>query len=437
MPDNINKCVNITAEGGSYTLPLIEGSEGERAIDISTLRGKSGLTTIDYGLGNTSSTESSITFLNGEDGILRYRGYPIEELADNCSFLEVAYLLIYGELPSFDELLQFETEIKEHSLLHEDFRRYFDVWPHSAHPMGLLSAAVGGMSAFYDQEIDPLNQDHNHISTIRLLAKLPTIVAHIYKKNRGEPFMYPQEHLSYVGNLLHMMYALPTKHYLLDPEVENALTKLLILHADHEQNCSTSTVRMIGSSRANLYASVSGGVSALWGVLHGGANQAVIEMLDVILKEGGDVKKYIERAKDPKDPFRLMGFGHRVYKNYDPRAKIIKKSCETVVKRMQANDPRLQLAYEIEKVALNDEYFIKKKLYPNVDFYSGIMYKAMNIPVDMFTVFFALGRLPGWIAHWREMMVSPKSRISRPRQIYTGYKKRSYIPRERRVRSVG
>jgi len=408
-------------------LPIITGSEGERAIDIEKLRAETGLITLDQGFGNTGSCESAITFIEGDLGILRYRGYPIEALAEQSSFLEVAYLLIHGELPTQAQLDEFQHTITLHTMLHEDFRKFYGGFPKSAHPMAVVSAATAALSTFYPDTLDPEHAMQVEICTKRLLAKLPTIAAYAYKHSIGQPFIYPDNSLGYAANFLRMMFATPCEPYLVDEVIAKALDVLLILHADHEQNCSTSTVRVVGSSQANLFASISAGVSALWGPLHGGANQAVIEMLQDIEKEGISGKEYLERVKDKKSGIRLMGFGHRVYKNFDPRAKLIKKTCSDVLTRLHKHTRLLDLAMELEDIALKDQYFVERKLYPNVDFYSGIIYQAIGIPVDMFTVIFAIGRLPGWIAHWMEMH-KQGFRISRPRQIYTGATERSITP---------
>jgi len=413
-------------------LPVIEGSEQERALDISKLRATTGLVTLDEGYVNTGSTTSEITFLDGEKGILRYRGYPIEQLAAQCDFIEVAYLLIFGELPSAEVLDDFRMRLRRHSLLHEDMRLFYDGFPRDAHPMAILGSVVGALSTFYQDSIDPRDDDQVTESIVRLLAKLPTIAAFAYKKSAGQPFVYPRNDLSYCENFLRMMFSVPTEEYEIDPDFVEALNLLLIVHADHEQNCSTSTVRMVGSSNANLFASISAGISALWGPLHGGANEACVAMLEEIRQGGGSVKKYVDKAKDKNDGFRLMGFGHRVYKNFDPRATIIKASCEKLLKKRGIDDPMFGIAQELADVALSDEYFIERKLYPNVDFYSGVIYRAIGIPVQMFTVLFAIGRLPGWIAHWREMHDSPTKRICRPRQIYTGAVKRDFVPIDKR-----
>ena len=418
----------IILDGKTYEFPIVSGSEGEKAIDISKLRDLSGYITLDLGYKNTGATTSAITFLDGEEGILHYRGYPIEQLAEKASFVEVSYLLLFGVLPNKKQLEEFEGNIRYHSLVHEDMKRFFEHYPANAHPMGILSAMVNSLSTFYPKSQNPHRPQHEVLRTIyRLIAKMPTLAAISYKNNLGHPYMYPNNKLGYVENFLHMMFAMPTEEYTVDPVVANALNTLLILHADHEQNCSTSTVRIVGSSQSNLYSSVSAGIAALWGPLHGGANQEVIEMLETIRNDGGDIQKWVNKAKDKDDPFRLFGFGHRVYKNFDPRAKIIKKSCDDVLQKLGVNDPVLDIAKQLEEIALKDDYFISRKLYPNVDFYSGIIYRAIGIPTRMFTVMFALGRLPGWIAQWKEM-VENKEPIGRPRQIYTGANKRDYVP---------
>ena len=412
--------------GNVYELPVIKGTENEQAVDISKLRAQSGLITIDPGFKNTGSTTSSITFLDGEKGVLRYRGYSIEELAEKANFLEVAHLLIYGELPSKETLTEFEESITRHTLVHEDMRKIFDGFPTSAHPMGVLSSLVSTLTAFYPESLDPnVTPEGVNLTIIRLLAKIPTIAAWSYKNEMGHPLNYPDNTLDYCSNFLYMMFALPTEKYEIDSVIAKALNKLLILHADHEQNCSAATVRVVGSSHASLYASISAGINALWGRLHGGANQAVIEMLEQIMADGGDVDKYVQKAKDKDDPFRLMGFGHRVYKNFDPRAKIIKKACDEVLEKLGVHDPTLEIAKKLEEVALKDDYFVKRNLYPNVDFYSGIIYRAIGIPTEMFTVMFAMGRLPGWIAQWKEMREEGQA-ISRPRQVYVGETERPY-----------
>lgn len=419
--------VEIKIDDKTYEFETTEGSEKERAIDISSLRGQTGLITLDPGFKNTGSTTSGITFLDGEKGILRYRGYPIEQLAEKSSFLEVCYLLIYGELPSQSEFEEFTRQITRRSLVHEDIKNILMGFPSAAHPMGVLSSLVSSLTAFYPQSLDPYRgKDAINLSIIRLIAKFPTIAAWAYKNKIGQSFNYPNNSQEYCENFVEMMFKVPTEPYNLNPVIVSALDKLLILHADHEQNCSTSTVRLVGSSQASLYSSISAGINALWGPLHGGANQAVIEMLERIKEDGGDYKKWMEKAKDKEDPFRLMGFGHRVYKNFDPRAKIIKKSADGVLESLGISDPVLEIAKGLEEVALSDSYFVERKLYPNVDFYSGIIYRAIGIPVDFFTVMFALGRLPGWIAQWKEM-IENREPIGRPRQIYTGATERDYV----------
>jgi citrate synthase len=414
--------------GQEYELPIAVGTENERGIDISRLLAATGCVTLDEGYANTGSTSSSITFLDGERGILRYRGYSIEDLAAKCDFLEVAHLLIYGELPTEAQLAKFRGIILRHTMLHEEMRKFFGGFPRDAHPMAILSAAVSALSTFYQDSLDPGDPRQVEVSIHRLLAKLPTIAAYSYKKSIGQPFVYPMNDLSYCANFLQMMFAVPCEPYEVDPDAVAALNLLLIVHADHEQNCSTSTVRMVGSSNANLFASISAGICALWGPLHGGANEAVVLMLEKILADGGDVKKSVALAKDKRSNFRLMGFGHRVYKNFDPRCTIIKNACDKLLSKMKIRDPLFDIAQELEQVALNDEYFIERRLYPNVDFYSGVIYRALGIPVGMFTVLFAMGRLPGWIAHWVEMHQNPQKRICRPRQVYVGPTQRKLVP---------
>ena len=409
-------------------LPIIEGTENEKGIDITPLRAKTNYITYDPSYGNTGSCSSDITYISGERGILQYRGYPIEQLAENSSFVEVIYLLLYGELPNKLELEGFNKDLTYHSLIHEDMKRFFDNYPMNAHPMGVLASTVAALSTFYPARVD----GDVELNITRLLAKVKTLAAFAYKKSIGQPLIYPNNDLGFEENFLHMMFAVPAEDYTVDPIMADALRLLLILHADHEQNCSTSTVRMVGSSRANLFISIAAGIGALWGALHGGANQRVIEMLKMINADGGNYSKYVDMAKDKKSNFKLMGFGHRVYKNFDPRAKILKKSADTLLSKMGIDDPLLNIAIELEKVALEDEFFISRKLYPNVDFYSGIIYRALGIPTKMFTVMFALGRLPGWIAQWQEMRNVEKARIYRPRQIYTGVTKRDFIPIEER-----
>ena len=415
-----------------FELPLVEGSEQETGVDISSLRGRSGLITLDEGYVNTGSTSSEITFLDGEKGVLRYRGYPIEQLAAKCDFIEVAYLLIHGELPTSAELETFRQSLRRHTMLHEDMRIFYDGFPLDAHPMAILSSSVGALSTFYQDTLSFDGQQELDTSVKRILAKLPTIAAYAYKKSVGQPFVYPKNDLTYCENFLQMMFSVPTEPYEIDPDFVDALNLLLIVHADHEQNCSTSTVRMVGSSDANLFASIAAGICALWGPLHGGANEAVVDMLERIREDGGDVKKYVDMAKDKTNNFRLMGFGHRVYKNFDPRATIIKAACDRLLAKEGINDPLFEIAQQLEEYALRDEYFVERKLYPNVDFYSGVIYRAIGIPVQMFTVLFAIGRLPGWIAHWLEMRRSPKKRICRPRQVYTGERERQFVPIEQR-----
>ncbi len=422
-------------DGRVFKLPVVEGTERERGLDISRLRDQTGLVTLDYGYKNTGSCQSEITFLDGEQGVLRYRGYPVEELAEKSRFVEVAYLLVHGRLPKKDEQQKFSDLLTRHSMIHEDMTQFFRSYPEHSHPMAILSAMVVSLSSFYPE----LSQDHVDeeleqidITTTRLLSKLRTVAAFSYKKSVGEPFVYPRHDLKYCANFLNMMFSSPVRPYEINPVLERALNVLLILHADHEQNCSTSAVRAVGSARVNLYAAVAAGICALWGPLHGGANQEVMEMLEDIQRMGGDVKKVIERAKDKKDPFRLYGFGHRVYKNYDPRARVIKQTCMDVLNELKIKDPLLDIAMELEERVQGDSYFVERKLYPNVDFYSGIIYRAMGIPENMFTVLFAIGRLPGWIAQWKESQEDPDFKIQRPRQIYTGPTVRHYVPIEQR-----
>jgi citrate synthase len=414
----------------SIDLPLITGTEGERGIDITRLREKTGYITLDPGFVNTGSCESNITFIDGDSGILRYRGIPIETLAEKSTFLETSYLLLFGKLPTATELGNFTEEIKQHTMLHEDIKNFYDGFPRDAHPMAILASVVCSLSTFYQDE-SGTPEEIRYRNIVRLMAKLPTVAAFAYKKSVGQPFSYPQNKRSYCENFLNMMFAVPTEEYEVDPDFVEALNLLYILHADHEQNCSTSTVRLVRSSMANMYASIAAGICALWGPRHGGANQEVIEMLELIHREGGKVSKYVEMAKDKSSDFRLMGFGHRVYKNFDPRATILKSTCDKLFAKRRVSDPLLDIAKELEHAALNDPYFVEKKLYPNVDFYSGIIYKAMGIPVPAFTVMFALGRLPGWLAHCLELD-SEKSKIGRPRQIYQGPVMSEYIPVEKR-----
>ncbi len=418
----------LSLDGKEYELSVVVGTEGEKGIDIARFRAESGAIMLDPGYGNTGSCESGITFINGEQGILRHRGYSIEDLAEKSSFVEVAYLLVYGNLPSTEELNRFGYRLTHHSMLHEDMKKFFEGFPPSAHPMSVLSTMAASLSTYYPDGDD---EDDVDLNVVRLLAKLKTIAAFSHKKSIGHPYVYPRNDLGYVGDFMHMMFAVPTETYEVDPLVRDALDMLLVLHADHEQNCSTSTVRMVGSSGADLFSTISAGISALSGPLHGGANQAVIQMLEGIRADGGDYNKYIEKAKDRDDPFRLMGFGHRVYKNFDPRARIIKKTADKILSAIGLDDPLLDIAKNLERIALSDPYFEERRLYPNVDFYSGILYRAMGIPTNMFTVLFAMGRLPGWIAQWKEMR-DQKSRIHRPRQIYIGETARPYVQIEDR-----
>ncbi len=424
-PSSVGKLI---LDGKEIELPVVVGTENEHGLDISNLLKQTSHITLDEGFVNTGSTTSAITYLDGDIGILRYRGYPIEEIAEHCDFVETSYLLIYGKLPNATEIANFRESIRRHTMIHEDMRSFYNGFPKDAHPMAILSSVVGALSTFYQDSLDQHDPGQVEVSIHRLLAKLPTIAAYSYKKSFGQPFMYPRNELSYCENFLRLMFAVPTEEYEPDPDFVEALNLLLIVHADHEQNCSTSTVRMVGSSNANLFASISAGICALWGPLHGGANEACVNMLQKIVNDGGNVQKYVDMAKDKSANFRLSGFGHRVYKNYDPRAKIIKKACDKLLAKLHLNDPLFEVAQKLEEVALKDPYFVERKLYPNVDFYSGIIYRAMGLPVQMFTVLFAIGRLPGWIAHWVEMHQSPTKRIGRPRQIYTGPTKRALIP---------
>jgi len=409
-------------------LPIITGTENEEGIDVTRLRSETNHITFDPSYANTGSCASDITYINGEEGILRYRGYPIEQLAQNSSFVEVIYLLIHGELPSAYELNKFNTDLTYHTLIHEDMKRFFEGYPMNAHPMGVLASTVAALSTFYPARVD----GDIELNIIRLLAKVKTLAAFAYKKSIGQPLIYPNNQLGYEENFLHMMFAVPSEEYEIDPDMAEAMRLLLILHADHEQNCSTSTVRMVGSSRANLFISIAAGIGALWGALHGGANQRVIEMLKMIHADGDNYEKYVDMAKDKNSNFKLMGFGHRVYKNFDPRAKILKQSADTLLPKMGIEDPLLHIAKELEQVALKDDFFVSRRLYPNVDFYSGIMYRALGIPTKMYTVMFAMGRLPGWISQWKEMRNAENPRIYRPRQIYTGAPKRDFIPLDKR-----
>ncbi|HPG24337.1 MAG TPA: citrate synthase [Myxococcota bacterium] len=419
-------------DGKTIELPIVVGSEGERAVDITKLRAKTGYITLDPGYANSGSCQSAITFIDGEQGILRYRGIPIEELAEKSSFIEVAYLLIYGKLPTQTELENYAETISRHTMLHEDLKLMFNALPKDAHPMAACSTAIGALSTFYPDSLDPRDPEEVDISMHRLIAKLPTLAAYAYKHSIGQPFLYPKNDLDYVGNFLRMMFGTPCEEYEVDPVVKNALDLLFILHADHEQNCSTSTTRLVGSSMVNLFSTISAAINALWGPLHGGANQAVIEMLEAIADEGTSAREYLGRAKSGDESARLMGFGHRVYKNYDPRAKVIKKACDDVLDRMGIHSPLLEIAKELEEITLKDDYFVERKLYPNVDFYSGVIYSAIGTPPNMFTAMFAIGRLPGWIAQWKELHDDPAFKIGRPRQIYTGPNVTSYVPMSER-----
>ena len=428
MADNptSDEVATIQYPGGELQLDIVPATEGADGIALDSLLAKSGYTTFDPGFVNTASTKSAITYIDGDAGILRYRGYPIEQLAEKSTFIEVSYLLIYGELANKEQLDKFTHQIQRHTLLHEDLKRFFDGFPRNAHPMPVLSSAVNALSAYYQDSLDPTDNEQVELSTIRLLAKLPTIAAYAYKKSVGQPFLYPDNSLTLVENFLRMTFGFPAEPYKVDPEIVRALDMLFILHADHEQNCSTSTVRLVGSSQANLFTSISGGINALWGPLHGGANQSVLEMLERIRSDGGDVREFVRKVKNREDGVKLMGFGHRVYKNYDPRARIVKEQADKILGKLGGDDDLLAIAKQLEEAALTDDYFIERKLYPNVDFYTGLIYRAIGFPTRMFTVLFALGRLPGWIAHWREMHDEGQSKIGRPRQIYTGYGERDY-----------
>ena len=414
--------------GGELDLEIVHATEGSDGIALGPLLAKTGYTTFDQGFVNTAATKSAITYIDGDAGILRYRGYPIEQLAEKSTFIEVSYLLIYGELPTSEQLTAFTTQIQRHTMLHEDLKRFFDGFPRNAHPMPVLSSAVNALSAYYQDSLDPLDHAQVELSTIRLLAKLPTIAAYAYKKSVGQPFLYPDNSISLVENFLRMTFGLPAEPYECDPEIVRALDMLLILHADHEQNCSTSTVRLVGSSQANLFTSISGGINALWGPLHGGANQSVLEMLESIRSDGADVREFVRKVKNREDGVKLMGFGHRVYKNYDPRARIVKEQADKILSKLGGDDELLDIAKALEEAALTDDYFVERKLYPNVDFYTGLIYRAMGFPERMFTVLFALGRLPGWISQWREMISDPSTKIGRPRQVYIGADARDYAP---------
>jgi citrate synthase len=420
--------VELRFPHGQLPLPVVEATEGPSGLDASSLLKETGYVTLDPGFVNTGSCASAITYIDGDAGILRYRGYPIDQLAEKSSFLEVSYLLIYGELPTAEQLAYFDGQIRHHTLLHEDLRRFFDGFPRDAHPMPVLSSAVSALSTFYQDSLDPFDREHVEMSTVRLMAKLPTIASYAFKKAVGQPLLYPDNSLGYVENFLRMTFGVPATPYEVDETMARVLDMLFVLHADHEQNCSTSTVRLVGSSNANLFASVSAGVNALFGPLHGGANQAVLEMLQDVHEDGGDVGRFVDRVKNKEPGVKLMGFGHRVYKNYDPRAAIVKKATTDVLERLGVQDPLLDIAMKLEEVALADDYFVSRKLYPNVDFYTGVIYKAMGFPTRMFTVLFALGRLPGWIAQWREMIEDPATKIGRPRQLYVGPPERAYRP---------
>jgi citrate synthase len=417
----------LTYPGGEQALTIAAATEGNDGVRLDKLLATTGLTTLDSGFANTAACTSAITYIDGDAGILRYRGYPIDQLAEKSSFLEVSHLLIHGELPTASEIDDFTSRIQRHTLLHEDLKRFFDGFPRDAHPMPVLSSAVSALSTFYQDSLDPFDHAQVELSTVRLLAKLPTIAAYAYKKSVGQPFLYPDNSLSLTENFLRMTFGLPAEPYDVDPDLVRTLDMLLILHADHEQNCSTSTVRMVGSSNANLFASVSAGINALFGPLHGGANQSVLQMLEQIRRDGGDVAEFVRKVKDRQDGVKLMGFGHRVYKNYDPRAKIVAEAAQGVLAKLGGDDQLLEIAQALEQAALTDDFFIGRKLYPNVDFYTGLIYRAMGFPTRMFTVLFALGRLPGWIAHWREMISDPQTKIGRPRQIYTGATERPYV----------
>jgi citrate synthase len=420
--------VVLRHDGGEHKMTVTPATEGAPGIDLGKLLATTGLVTLDPGFVNTAACSSEITSIDGDAGILRYRGYPIEQLAERSTFIEVSYLLIYGELPTPAQLTEFTEKINKHTLLHEDLKRFFDGFPRDAHPMPVLSSAVSALSTFYQDSLKPFDQKQVEISTIRLLAKLPTIAAYAFKKSVGQPFLYPDNSLGLVENFLRMTFGLPAEPYQVDPDLTRALDLLFILHADHEQNCSTSTVRLVGSSEANLFASISAGINALFGPLHGGANSAVLEMLEGIRDDAGDVDTFVKKVKNREEGVKLMGFGHRVYKNYDPRAAIVKKTADDILGRLGGDDELLNIAKALEEHALADDYFIERKLYPNVDFYTGLIYRAMGFPTKFFTVLFALGRLPGWIAHWREMMNDPATKIGRPRQVYTGPTERDYLP---------
>jgi citrate synthase len=429
------RSAKLTVDGTTYELPLVQGTEGEQGIDISELRSKTGLITLDPGFANTGSCESSITYMDGEKGVLRYRGIPVEQLARKSTFVETSYLLINGELPTRDELTWFSIMLNDHSLVHEDMRTFFEYFPRGAHPMGILSSMVNALRAFYPEIPERSEDEEINMTFTRLLSKVRTMAAMSYKISRGHRVVYPRHDLTYCANFLNMMFDSPVRPYHIDRDLVTALEVFWILHADHEQNCSTAAVRLVGSARVNLYAAISAGMSALWGPLHGGANQAVVEMLQQIYDSGGDPAPFLKRARDRKDPFRLMGFGHRVYKTYDPRAKIMKKVCGRVLKKMRQHDPLMDVAMQLEEAAVKDAYFVDHNLYPNVDFYSGVLLRAIGIPLNMFTVMFAIGRLPGWISQWKEAMDDPHWKLHRPRQVYTGLKERDYVPIEERKKA--
>ncbi len=423
---------SLNHPGGELELPVVEATDGPSGLDVSKLLGQTGYVTLDYGFVNTAATTSAITYIDGDAGILRYRGYPIEQLAEQSTFVEVAYLLIYGELPTADQLEAFSLRVSRHTMLHEDLKEFFGGFPRDAHPMPVLSSAVSALSTFYQDSLNPFDEEQVELSTVRLLAKLPTIAAYAYKKSVGQPMLYPDNNLGLVENFLRMTFGFPAEPYELDPVMVRALDLLFVLHADHEQNCSTSTVRMVGSAQANMFASVSAGINALFGPLHGGANEAVLTMLDEIKADGGDVEAFVKRVKNREQGVKLMGFGHRVYKNYDPRAAIVKQTADEVLQKLGKRDEMLDIAMRLEEIALSDDYFVSRKLYPNVDFYTGLIYKAMGFPTRMFTVLFAIGRLPGWIAQWREMINDPATKIGRPRQVYVGARERDYVAVEKR-----
>ncbi|MBZ4485899.1 citrate synthase [Microbacterium sp. cx-55] len=424
--DSPQENATLTVGGRTANLPVLHGTDGAPSIDVSTLTRQTGHTTLDYGFVNTAATKSAITYIDGDEGILRYRGYPIEQLAKNSTYLEVAWLLIYGELPSASELADFDNRIRRHTLLHEDLKRFFSALPHTAHPMSVLSAATAALSTYYENQSDPHNPEHVELNTVRMLAKLPVIAAYAHKKSVGQAFLYPDNSLSFVDNFLKLNFGVLSERYEISPVMSRALERLLILHEDHEQNASTSTVRLVGSTGANIFSSISAGINALSGPLHGGANEAVLDMLGRIRDSGESVERFVERVKNKEDGVKLMGFGHRVYKNYDPRAKLVKESADEVLAELGVSDPLLDLAKELEEIALSDDYFKERRLYPNVDFYTGVIYKAMGFPTRMFTVLFAIGRLPGWLAHWRELNTDPQSKIGRPQQLYTGAPERNY-----------